>query len=208
MPERLTAPDAYPLDWPAGWPRTPPHKRHRSQFKLTEGVARDELLKELRRLGGRMPIISTNVPFYERGGHKIPYANMKTPDDPGVAVYFTHGGEQRVIACDRWPTIRENLNAIRLTVNALRGLDRWGSTDIVNRAFTGFRALPAAAAPADWRTVLHVQPGGSLSIAEAMYRRLARDAHPDRGGSNEAMARLNAAIRQAREELAGEDGEP
>jgi len=202
MPERLTAPDAYPLDWPAGWNRTPPHKRKRSAFKVTEGVARDNLLDEIRRLGGRLPIISTNVAFYERGGQKIPYANQKTPGDPGVAVYFTLKGEQRVIACDRWLTVRENLHAIGLTVNALRGLDRWGSTDIVNRAFTGFQALPAASVPEHWSAVLNLGAAPyTLQEAEAAYRDEARSAHPDRGGSHEAMTRLNDAIRRAREEL-------
>lgn len=203
MPERLTAPDAYPLDWPAGWNRTPARQRRRSAFKVTEAVARDNLLEEIRRLGGRLPIISTDVTFYERGGQKIPYANQKTPEDPGVAVYFTLKGEQRVIACDRWLTIRENLHAIGLTVNALRGLDRWGSTDIVNRAFTGFQALPAAAAPdRHWTDVLGMgTPPYTRDEVERAYRRQAMLLHPDRGGSEEAMAELNAAIRQAREEL-------
>lgn len=48
--------------------------------------------------------------------------------------------------------------------------------------------------------VLHIAPGAPLEVAEAAYRALAKQNHPDRGGSPEAMQRLNAAIERIREE--------
>lgn len=44
------------------------------------------------------------------------------------------------------------------------------------------------------------QGGCALADAEAVYRRLAREAHPDQGGSHEQMVRLNQAIEAARAE--------
>ena len=41
---------------------------------------------------------------------------------------------------------------------------------------------------------LHVAPDAPLAVAEAAWRALSKSAHPDAGGSDAAMARLNAAI--------------
>jgi hypothetical protein len=46
--------------------------------------------------------------------------------------------------------------------------------------------------------VLGVLPGSSLELAEAAYKVHARRQHPDAGGSNEQMKRLNWAIAQIR----------
>jgi hypothetical protein len=43
--------------------------------------------------------------------------------------------------------------------------------------------------------------GNQLILAEAAYKERARKAHPDAGGTAEAMAELNVAIGDAREEL-------
>jgi hypothetical protein len=128
------------------------------------------------------------------------------PDDPGVAVYWTIPGrrfatcdQQRVIACDTWDRVRDNLHAVELSVAAIRGLSRWGATEIVRRAFTGFAALPAAR---DWwREVLDVARDATLAECEAAYRAEAANVHPDRGGTDDAMQQLNAAIEAAREAL-------
>jgi len=53
--------EAYPLQWPVGWKRTIYYKRQRSKFDTTFGKARDNLLNEIRLLGGQNPIISSNI---------------------------------------------------------------------------------------------------------------------------------------------------
>jgi len=53
-----------------------------------------------------------------------------------------------------------------------------------------------------WRAALGLNIGErDEDVVKQAYRRLAREAHPDRGGSNEAMTALNIAIDQARKEL-------
>lgn len=52
-----------------------------------------------------------------------------------------------------------------------------------------------------WRVVLGLERGDGLAEAEAARRRLAMANHPDRGGSPEAMARINAAMDEARRAL-------
>lgn len=187
----------YPLKWPAGLPRTSSPERARFSILLMPAIA--HLRDELRLSGATLPVISTNVALRRDG---LPYANAREPDDSGVAVYFTRDGRQQVIACDRWDLVAHNVRAIGKTVEALRGIERWGSSDMVRRAFTGFAALPAPSE--DWRSVLDLGGGGrSFYIAdyEREYRRRAAKAHPDLGGTVEEMQRLNAAIEAARKEL-------
>lgn len=140
-------------------------------------------------------VISTNISLRRDG---LPYAGQRDPYDRGVAVYWAGKGEQqRVIACDRWDRVKDNLRAIEKTIEAMRGIERWGSTDIVNKAFTGFAALPAP--PEGWRVILGDCP--TFEIANASYKRLAFERHPDRGGTHEKMYELNRAWCEAEKEF-------
>jgi hypothetical protein len=182
---------AYPLDWPEGWPRTPAHQRRSSSFKVSFARARGHLLSGVRLLGGRDPILSTDVALRRDG---LPYANVAAPDDPGAAVHFTWRERPYVLACDRFRTVGENLRAIGLTIESLRALRRYGATDLLERAFSGFAALPSPDA-LDWRAELGFSPHDRVDAnAVAMrYRALSMKAHPDAGWSEAAMVRLNRA---------------
>lgn len=189
----------YPLSWPVGRPRTASPQR--SAFKCPGfGQVRDELLAELRRLGAVSVILSTNLRLR---GDGLPYAEQRQPADAGVAVYFELKGRELCFACDRWRRIEENARAIQRTIEAIRGIGRWGTGDMIEAAFQGFAALPAHAPPPPWRTTLRLGASATLADAESAYRTLALESHPDRGGSVEAMAQLNDAIERARAELGG-----
>ncbi len=186
--------DAFPLQWPATWPRT--KYPERSRFRVTPGQARDEMLDQLSMLGATNIVISTNIEL-RRDGLPTAKAMRSTPEDPGVAVYFDYGGAQRCIPCDRWDTIPDNMRAIGLTVGALRGLDRWGAKHMVDAAFTGFAALPAGGTSGeDPYAVLGVHPDASWAEVQAAYRQLAKQNHPDAGGSVEAFLRIKRAFEQ------------
>lgn len=194
----MTAPAAYPLAWPAGWPRTEPHAREWGQFKVGYDAAVRELGFEVERLGGRYMTISTNAPVRRDG---YPYADaLKRSEDPGVAVYFERRGRQMCFACDSYDRIWKNIRAIGKTIEAIRAIERYGATDMMERSLTAFEALPP---PAGWRTVLGfaVDAGVRLEDAERRYRDLVKRHHPDAGGDPEQFRKLNDAIGQAREEL-------
>lgn len=189
--------NAYPLTWPDAYPRT--QNRRAAKFgKASFAIYRDSLLAELKRMGAREIILSTNVPLR---GDGLPYADFERRriTDPGVAVYFKWKGSQKVLACDRWTTIEDNLHALELSIEAMRGLERWGVSSILERAFTGFTALPA---PETWWTALGVNESCSLEEAESVYRDRIKKAHPDVGGSEYRASKLNWAIERAREERA------
>lgn len=196
---------AYPLQWPEGWPRTPSYKRGQARYKVEINHAVDELHRSLGLLGALSGsiVLSSNVP--PRNALGTPRNDGSTVSDPGVAVYWTtkaHG--ERVMACDRWSSVRENVRAIGLAVDGLRAIERAGATQILERAYSAFGALPAsstAATKRPWWEVLGVPQTAlaafDVTMLDARYRDLARKAHPDAGGSAEAMTELN----QARDEM-------
>jgi len=197
--------DAYPLCWPAGRPRT--QRRERARFDTTFARARDEIVHQIELMTGRYDwmrreaglVISTNIALRRDG---LPLAGQRQPDDPAVAVYFNYNGRPTCFACDRWDKVEHNMQAIAKTIDALRGIARWGTGDMLEAAFSGFAALPApASSPLLWRSILGLPPTCSLGDAERAYRRLRSEHHPDRGGSPDEFDRIHKAWKEAQKEL-------
>lgn len=194
---------AYPLQWPAGWPRTKHHllkhgkfTKHGKWITLTEGTER--VLSELGKMGINRNdiVISTNVRLRLDG---LPRSGEKEPDDSGAAVYWeARNKERRVMAIDQYTTVADNLAAIAATLDAMRAIERHGGAQILDRAFTGFTALPAPTAR-HWRAVLYLQELHKPTIDDirAAYRRLASANHPDKGGDHHLMAEINQAYAEA-----------
>lgn len=193
---------AYPLQWPDGWPRTPSNKRKEARFgtrgragylqSLTIAEAIERLQRQLDHLNVRFPVISSNLEMRLDG---LPRSGQREPDDVGVAVYFELKGVPHCMPCDRWNRAADNIAAIAGHIEAMRAIERYGVID-VTKAFEGFARLPQ---PKSWRDIL--DNPSCLENAEKSYRTKAKDAHPDLGGSVAMMAELNAAIEQARREL-------
>jgi len=190
---------AYPLQWPAGWKRTPSHQRRDATFtkykkRLAIFDGAERVLDELGRLGvGRNDLVlSTNVETRMDG---LPRSDRGEPGDPGVAVYWREkDGAHKVMAIDHYSRVADNLAAIAATLEAMRAIERHGGAAILARAFTGFTALPAPGAPREWWEVLGVPRTCTREELKQAYRALASRFHPDKpGGSHEKMAELNAA---------------
>ena len=140
--------EAYPLQWPQGWPRTKFPERSKFYEKkqgswateVSMTKARAFLLGELNRLNASSVVISSNLELRQDG---LPYAGRRRPQDCGVAVYFQLGGSDQCIPCDKWDRPEDNIYAIGKTIEALRGIERWGAKEMVNAAFRGFQSLPS-----------------------------------------------------------------
>jgi len=200
--------DAFPLSWPAGWPRTPGAKQIRAKFStkrfstnacgqqigVGEGVRR--VLEQLRGFGvlDGDAIISTNLTLRGDGRAR---ADQAEPSDKGVAVYWERPGEHgmKCMAIDIYDRVADNLAAVAATLEAMRAIERHGGAQILARAFTGFTALPAPGQTTTrgWREVLDLTDEATLDRARENYRRLAGIRHPDKGGTHAAMSELNAA---------------
>lgn len=189
---------AYPLSWPAGRPRTPRHAVERSAFgKHSLAEARDELLRQVGLLRATGIVLSTNIPLRKDG---MPRGDWRAPQDAGVAVYFTLRGKRLAMGSDRWHSVEHNLWALAKTIEAQRGVTRWGAVE-VEQAFAGYAALPS---PGDQRakncwTVLGIAAGSGTDAIEAAFRARAKECHPDVTGLGAgAFQRLNQARDEAR----------
>lgn len=218
---------AWPLQWPEGWKRTPAGERRPAKFSrgerkhttfhnystgredvrsytvqrdLTVADARRRVLAELERMGLVRDdvVLSTNLPLRLDGE---PRSDAKNPSDPGAAVYWQEStGERRVMAIDQYDRVADNLAAIAATLDAMRAIERHGGAVILERAFTGFTALPApgATATAAWWIVLELNTRHpTKDELLAAYRRLRSLHHPDRGGSAERFDEVERAYREA-----------
>ncbi len=199
--------DAFPLQWPEGWARTAVSSRRSARYLIGADQATQEMLRELRLLGAdrRTIVVSSNVPVTKDG---TPYVKHSIPDDPGVAVYWTTKAfGERVVACDKWNRLHWNVHAIGLALRALRAIDRAGASQILERAFLAFGALPASGvAPASrpwWEVFGFTQEMVgvlSMPMVEARYREIAAKVHPDvfGTGSIEAFRELGVAREDAK----------
>jgi hypothetical protein len=185
--------EAFPLSWPAGFPRSV--KKINSQFTCTTAQARDGILRQVNLMKGSNVIISTNIPV-KRDGHL--YATGKPVDnDYGVAVYFTWKNDQVVLACDQYNSIWENLRAIQNSIEAMRKLEKWGCSDILSRAFSGFKTLSEAKTD-HWTSILSLHHSATVSEIKIRYRDLAKKYHPDAvGGDQEMFVRIHKAYGDA-----------
>jgi len=189
--------ESYPLTWPEGWKRTVPLEIRRNWpfHRGSLGKHRDSLEDEVRKLGGINLIISTNMKVRKDGGIIVGQAE---PRDAGVAAYFTYNEKPMCFACDQFETVRENIRAIALTIESIRAIERYGASDMMERAFKGFTAIPEKAGEY-WRDVLQFPPEQKVTAAdiETAFKRLAHVAHPDKGGDVEQWHLLNNARQNA-----------
>ena len=187
--------NAYPLTWPPAWPRTPGHQRQHSNFKATVPSALKFLEDEIRRLGAKSLVVSSNCTL---GSYR--------PTDPGVCAYFHYQGIEAAIPCDRWSKVEDNVHAIAKTIESMRGIERWGAKHMIKAAFSGFAALPAPGqSSAPWRQVLGYVPGEkpALQDLETRYQKKRSEHHPDKGGTPEMFHAVQTAYEQAKGELRG-----
>lgn len=194
----------FPLEWPAGWKRTPAHGRTWGKFStnrvsdghLTVAISTDRLQRELDRLGARNVTLSTNVSLRLDGRPR----SDDEPNDPGAAIYFSFRGRATVLACDRYRRVADNIAAIAAHIDALRRIERYG-VGTIEQALAGYKALPADTA-ADWRNVFGLNGTATLDAVDTAFKRLARERHPDvTHDDGAAMAHLNRARDYALAEL-------
>lgn len=186
----------YPLTWPQDWPRT--QSRTTSQFKTTLHQALKNVQEELGRFAKDSKIavegimISTN---YSLGN--------QNPSDPGVAVYFSWDGAPTCIAVDRYTKIEDNLQAIFRCIEAERTKLRHGGLNLVRAAFRGYAALPPplkAGSGKPWHEILGVKKNAEWGEVVAAHKKMAKENHPDQGGSHDRMAAINEAFASAKQE--------
>jgi hypothetical protein len=194
----------YPLCWPDGWARTARRKsaafsRYGDRLTIQSGLNRVMQQLELMSVRRDDILVSTNVPTRLDG---LPRSDQRKPADPGVAVYWRkkQDAPMQCMAIDIYDEVADNLGAIAATLAALRAIERHGGAQVQERSFRGFQALPQTTG-SNWWDVLQVNRDVTREVIDANFKRLARDRHPDSGGSDAAMAQLNQARADAYREI-------
>lgn len=211
----MTAPQRFPLAWPAHRARKTAAARKAGKFSsdgraITVAVAVDRLDGELSRLGALYPVLSTNIELRLDGR---PRSGQGNPADPGACVYFTLQGKPFALACDTYGDVAQNIAALAAHLDHTRGIERHGVASAAE-SLQAFSALPppsASTSPATrgWRDVLGFaatfpngyDPADARTLIGVRFRERAGKAHPDSGGSDTAMTELNAARAAALQEL-------
>lgn len=183
------------LDWPEAFDRTPAAEREQARFETPESRCWGHIQDQARLMGATDLVIETAKPHKKDG---TPYASATEPEDPGAVVRWRMHGHDYVIACDHWTKVKDNLRAIGLTLEAMRGVDRWAAVT-TEQAFQGLESLPPPTAASRSTAVAHelephevlgVAPDAQAPVVRAAFRALARKAHPDHGGSERELGRL------------------
>lgn len=179
---------AFPLHWPAGFPRA--KSREKGSFKTTLAGSLTNVQDSLRKFatdsGKKIDglVISSNVTL-----------GATNPADSGVAIWFTWDGLTVCIPVDRYLRVESNLQAIHHIIEARRTEMRHGTLALVRATFSGFLALPTPSG-GEWWQVLGVAKDSPANEIKIAYRTLSAIHHPDReGGDSSKMAEINEAYR-------------
>lgn len=160
----------HPLSWPTGWRRIGRIDRRRARFGQTNSTSMRRESLTLAAARSRLLLELGRL---------------------GVAVYFSLKGQMRCLACDAWDRVADNICAVAQHIDALRRIDRYG-VGTMEQAFAGYGPR-LQAAPSEWNIVLGVALTATIEQINEAFTRLSKTAHPDAGGSHDAMARLTEA---------------
>lgn len=210
-------------DWPSGmlvkpivdWPGEPtrPGSRTWAPFRASWRQTLQLLERELRQIAATSRVLQVDIPERDFRIDGFPRANARQ-NGPGVILTFTApvAGDLSY-PCDTYTDWQDNLRAIALALEALRKVDRYGVTKR-GEQYAGFKALPpgtialgtgmtldeaivfiADAAGVDHLGMLAERRMGGDDLVRVAYKLAARKLHPDHGGTEERMQKLNEAKR-------------
>lgn len=190
---------SYPLQWPL----TQTRSSHQviSLFKCTQEQAWRGIERQLLQMGTTGAILTSNMKV-RRDGYF--YSNTSLNDNsPAVAIYFDYKGSRHCIAIDRYVQIKENIRAIEKTLEAIRGIERWGGGKIMETALGGFKELPSTVIVTrphrSWFVVLDVDEDANALEVKQAYRDALKLHHPDAGGEADDFAEVQRAYKEWQE---------
>lgn len=186
----------YPLQWLPQQPRT--KKQQRAKFGNRNSCrAGIELQRELGLLKAKNILISSDLQTKQDGTLCARQYN----EDNGIVIYFELKGEPKAMACDKWDRPEHNIWALKLSIAAIRGLERWGGSEFLDGLFTGFKALPSP----ESSVVMNERYFGDVTNKDHLqlkFKKLARELHPDReGGDSKKFQDMMSQYKQAKQNM-------
>jgi hypothetical protein len=198
------------LQWPPGHDRTPHGDRvDGRKFDTPVEETSDDLRAELARLGADSYHAETGSGGRHTDANGLPKASAN-PHDPGIALYWTHDGDDYGVGCDEYTTLAANIRAVYLWFRETR---KRNARPVV----TGSSGFAAAALPAgtpdtdqqasdtrngpldgrDPHDILGIQPDVDPLIVKAAAKKRKARYHPDGEDPDEAEFKAVQAAEQA-----------
>lgn len=187
-----------PID---SWPRPETRNRQRSLFSAPWRETLKLLDRELHHLGaaGRRAPSVLQIAMRERDFRidGMPRANA-VPSHPGVILNVESDKGPLAFPCDKFDRWQDNLRAIALSLEALRRVDRYGTTP-GNEQYRGWQAIEAkpsmtAKAAVEYlATVAGMPPPSSQEGIALAYKKARHASHPDRSGDRATWDQVEAA---------------
>jgi hypothetical protein len=200
---------------PQPWtrPTTPMTMRRHARFRTTYARTLQKLQDELEKIGATEILFECSFASNQIRLDGWPKANQ-APQYNGIAVSFNHPKVGRVeYVTDRYFLWTDNLHAIALTLEALRGVERWGVV-ASGQQYTGFKALEAGGNgstgrrgaavwiakllredPVQQKPIVDTLLGGPAVDQTRLIRDARKHAHPDTGGSQEMFELLQEKLK-------------
>lgn len=176
----------------------------RTSIRPTHKKAMMAIRRELSAIGATHVVIEAGFRPDQIRDDGYPYSNER-PSHPTIRISFRREGSHPMcMTSGGYADWHYNVYLIALTLEALRAVDRYGCTQ-GGEQYEGWSQLPPAAEPpprkaSEWKSVtaawlwmgeLCGKPLGTP--LDVLYRECAKIAHPDRGGTNELMAKVTRA---------------
>lgn len=176
-----------PLAWPANDPRTPGHqKQSKSLFNTAIDKTLDQLERELVRFRAKNIVLSIDLPF--RG--KV--------NDAAAALFFDLPGDRAIaITCDLYMKQDDNVRGLYKIVEGMRMIERFGGSNVSQKTFTGFVALPP---PKDCWKALGISKSVGEALSMKMRKEFVTDAFRDRVKEGHGIGADMAVLVDARDE--------
>lgn len=184
-------------------PWKPVHKDSKG-LRATWSKAFEKLRYELNRISAKDVVVEAGYKPSQVRADGWPYSNAK-PDHGQIRVNYTRDGIPFSFFFGGWKEPEMNAYMIALTLERLRAVERYGCAQ-GGEQYSGWAKLPPGGGiqTAEWasiedamRFLSKTADGDVVSVLakdlDMIYRQAARKAHPDAGGSNELMAKVNRA---------------
>jgi len=186
------------IEWIDGQPRRSTRQRHRtSSFEASIGQTVKDIKTELQRLG--VDDWECDFGNQHRRSDGLPLSDAN-PDDPGFALFWTKGGRTHGAACDYYTQLRDNMREVYLWFRETRmsgdrkvttAEDQFAAAALPGE--TDDEAVLTGMTEDEAREVLGVRSGLPRAAVKKVVDEQIKNAHPDQGGSQEKLTRVQQA---------------